>query len=350
MKFASRVDNLKPYIPGEQPNDRVYIKLNANENPYPPGESVQKVLSSFDTKQLSLYPDPDATKLRQAYAKMNGVSESMVYAGNGSDEILSFVFYTLFGSDKPLYLPEHNYSIYPEYAGYYNNPLKRIPLNDDFSIDLSKFVAEDCGGIIFANPNAPTGIELPVTQIKRLLDSVPRDLPVVVDEAYIDFGAQSVVPLLKDYENLIVTRTFSKGMCFAGARLGFVIANENVINKIVTVKNSFNHFPIDAIVQEIGVATCESSDYYKGINATIANTRDWFAQSLTDNGWNVIPSMTNFLFVSKEGISGEEIYQKAKSAGILIRYFNHAGIESFVRITVGKREDMQSLLEVLLGE
>jgi histidinol-phosphate aminotransferase len=345
--YAQRVKALNPYIPGEQPKDRTYIKLNANENPYPPSPKVQEVLKDFDTSLLSRYPDPDATKLREAFAAMVNVSPDMVYAGNGSDEILSFIFYTFFDNNLPVVLPEHTYSFYPVYASYYDIPLHRVPLEDDFSISVDKLLEVESCGIIFANPNAPTGRFMSLEKLRELLSKYDSDKPVVVDEAYIDFGAETAIPLLKEFHNLIIIRTFSKSYCFAGARLGFVIAAADIINTFITVKNSFNHFPVDAIVQKLGIATCEDYDYYKKINAQIAQTRDWFAKELELLGYDVIPSQTNFLFAKKDGLRGEEIYKEIKKAGILIRHFNHGGIENYVRITVGTREEMTLLLDAM---
>ena len=216
--FAKRFTGLHPYVPGEQPKDRIYIKLNANENPYPPSPAVQKAISGFNADLLRLYPDPNSCDLRAAIAEMlgNDIAPEMLFVGNGSDEVLSFVFYTFFDSDAPVYFPEHTYSFYPVYAGYYNIPIKRIPLSADFSIDSEKFLKGESTGLIFPNPNAPTGIYMPTDRIVTLLDQYPRDKVVVVDEAYIDFGGESVIPLLKKYENLVVIRTFSKSFCFAG--------------------------------------------------------------------------------------------------------------------------------------
>ena len=349
--FAKRFSDLNPYIPGEQPKDRVYIKLNANENPYPPSPEVDKVLKEFNADQLRLYPDPDSNELRNAIASMlgNGVTPGMIFAGNGSDEVLSFVFYTFFDDDAPLYFPEHTYSFYPVYSDYYGIPYKKIPLKKDFSIDIAAMLDGRSSGIIFANPNAPTGIYMPLSDIRSILDSYPLDRVVVVDEAYIDFGGESAIPLLKEYKNLVIIRTFSKSFCFAGARLGFMIADPELIDAVFTTKNSFNHFPVDALTQKIGVASCSDSNYYKEICNIISETRDDFSAQLRNAGWEVLPSMANFVFVRKEGLDGEKIYNAVKSSGILIRYFNKPGISDYVRITIGKPEDMKTLYEIMQG-
>ncbi len=347
--FTRRFAALNPYVPGEQPKDRVYIKLNANENPYPPSPRVQDAIRDFEVASLRFYPDPDSCELRAAIAAMpcNRVGEDMVFVGNGSDEILSLVFYTFFDDDRPLFFPAHTYSFYPVYAGYYAIPFRKIPLENDFSINIEALLSEPSSGIIFANPNAPTGIFLPVPAIRALLERYENDRVVVVDEAYIDFGAESVVPLLADFPNLVIVRTFSKGFCFAGARLGYVIANPALIKALHTAKNSFNHFPVDAITQKIGIASCLDWPYYKSINSMIAHTRDRFAAALRAAGWEVLPSLTNFVFARKPGLEGKAIYETIKAKGVLVRFFNHPGITDFVRISIGTAEDMEHLLAIM---
>ncbi len=347
--FAKRFSDLNPYIPGEQPKDRVYIKLNANENPYPPSPEVGKVLKEFDADQFRLYPDPDSNDLRKAIAGMlgNEVTSDMIFAGNGSDEVLSFVFYTFFDDDAPLYFPEHTYSFYPVYSDYYGIPYKKIPLRKDFTIDTETLLEGKSSGIIFANPNAPTGIYLSLAEIRGIMDKYPSNRVVVVDEAYIDFGGESAIPLLKEYKNLVIIRTFSKSFCFAGARLGFMIANPELIDAVFTTKNSFNHFPVDALTQKIGIASCNDSKYYKTLCLKIRETRDDFSTQLRNAGWEVLPSMANFIFVRKDGFDGEEVYNAVKSKGILIRYFNKPGISDYVRITIGTKDDMQKLIVIM---
>jgi len=350
--LSRRFTLLNPYVPGEQPKDRPYIKLNANENPYPPAPGVQTVLSNFDVAEFRLYPDPDSTELRVAIAALPDVNvdPAYVFCGNGSDEILSFIFYAFFDSDRPLVFPEHTYSFYPVYAGYYNIPFKKIPLATDFSVNIDALLEPDSCGIICANPNAPTGIYLPVKAIRSLLDRYPRDRVVVIDEAYIDFGGQSVIPLLGEYPNLVVVRTFSKGYCFAGARLGYVVANPELITALRTTKNSFNHFPVDSLTQRIGIAACREWSYYKGIHLRISETRDRFASRLRRAGWQVLPSFANFVFARKKGMEGRAVYEAIKASGILVRFFNHPGITEFVRISIGTPDDMNLLASIMEGD
>lgn len=347
--LSTRYSKLNPYVPGEQPKDRSYIKLNANENPYPPSPEVHKVLSSFDSSTLRLYPDPDSNELRAAIAQMlaPSVNPDMIFVGNGSDEVLSFVFYTLFNDTSPLYFPEHTYSFYPVYAGYYGIPYKKIPLNADFSINTEAFLEGKSSGLIFANPNAPTGIFMGTKELRALLSRYPNDTAVVVDEAYVDFGAESAIPLIDEFPNLVIIRTFSKSYCFAGARLGFAVAKPEIIKAFHTTKNSFNHFPVDALTQALGIATCKDALYYQEINAQICATRDSFAQGLQKAGWDVLPSKTNFVLAQKKGLSGVSIYEAIKKQGILVRHFNTPGISNFVRISIGLEKDMEHLLSIM---
>ncbi len=350
--FAKRFFSLDPYVPGEQPKDRPYVKLNANENPYPPSPAVREAIASFDAEELRLYPDPDANELRDALAGMlgGGVTRDMLFVGNGSDEILSFVFFALFDSARPLFFPEHTYSFYPVYAGYYGIPVRKVPLAPDFSIDFDRFLEGESSGIIFPNPNAPTGIYEEPSSVRSLLARYPADRAVVVDEAYVDFGGESVIPLLAEFPNLVIVRTFSKGFCFAGARLGYVIANPPVIKALFTTKNSFNHFPVDALTQKIGVASCRDRDYYRGINAEICRTRDRFARGLAGAGWQVLPSRANFVFARLPGVSGRDAYEAIKRKGFLVRHFDKDGIGDFVRISIGTADQMDALLGIMKGD
>lgn len=364
--FARRLQQLNPYKPGEQPKDREYIKLNANENPYEPSPKVAEALKNIPLKKLGLYPDPDSSLLRSAIAdELNAsrgvlvaaadqpelpfkITPDMIFCGNGSDEVLSFVFYAFFDSDKPLVLPEHTYSFYPVYAGYYGIQLKKVPLNADFSLDKQAMLDVDSTGMIFANPNAPTGIELSIEEIDGMLAEYPKDKVFVVDEAYTDFSGHTVLPLLQKYQNLLVIRTFSKSMSFAGMRLGYAIGNPELIKALTTTKNSFNHFPADAVCQAAGIAACSDIEYYARNCKKIMQTRDDFSAKLVAAGWQVVPSKTNFILAAKKGFSGNDVYQAIKKDGILVRYFDIDLIRDFVRITIGTPEQMAALLESML--
>lgn len=381
------MSNLHPYVPGEQPKDRIYIKLNANENPYPPSPKVIDAVRSAAKKhpeKLGLYPDPDSNELKEAIADMlnksggvlcranlgggkkNGsgavvtpsefdkipfvVTPEMIYAGNGSDEVLSFVFYAFFDSDRKLVLPEHTYSFYPVYGGFYDIPLAKIPLNSDWTLDKDKILEtanSENSGIIFANPNAPTSIGLTREEVREMIKKAPKDRVFVVDEAYVDFGGESCIPLLAEFQNLVIVRTTSKSLCGAGQRLGYLVANKELVNAVTTVKNSLNHFPIDFLAQQAGIAACRDAGYYVKCAQDVAFERDEFIDFLRTKGWFVLDSQTNFIFCRKDGVSGDEAYKKIKEEGILVRHFATPGIEEYLRITVGTHEQMQALRAVM---
>lgn len=378
--ISNRMKNLHPYVPGEQPKDRVYIKLNANENPYAPSTKVQDAVVDFvknNPMKLALYPDPDSLELHAAIAEMLNktggvlcnavvdgedvkpsekdkipftVTPEMVYSGNGSDEVLSFVFYAFFDSGKKLVLPEFTYSFYPVYAGFYNIETDVVPMKKDWSLDTNEMLnraSKNGSGLIFANPNAPSGIGLSRAEIREMLLKADKDEIFVVDEAYCDFGGESCIPLLEEFKNLLIVRTFSKSLCGAGMRLGYIVANPELINYVTTVKNSLNHFPIDAVAQLAGVAACKNPAYYCECAKKVADERETFQNFLSEKGWEYIPSRTNFVLVRNPKVSGEQVYQKIKKEGILVRHFSTKGIEDYVRITIGTKEQMDALKKAM---
>lgn len=378
--ISNRMKNLHPYVPGEQPKDRVYIKLNANENPYAPSTKVQDAVVDFvknNPMNLALYPDPDSLELHAAIAEMLNktggvlcnavvdgedvkpsekdkipftVTPEMVYSGNGSDEVLSFVFYAFFDSGKKLVLPEFTYSFYPVYAGFYNIETDVVPMKKDWSLDTNEMLnraSKNGSGLIFANPNAPSGIGLSRAEIREMLLKADKDEIFVVDEAYCDFGGESCIPLLEEFKNLLIVRTFSKSLCGAGMRLGYIVANPELINYVTTVKNSLNHFPIDAVAQIAGVAACKNPAYYCECAKKVAEERETFQNFLSEKGWEYIPSKTNFVLVRNPKVSGEQVYQKIKKEGILVRHFSTKGIEDYVRITIGTKEQMDALKKAM---
>ena len=378
--ISNRMKNLHPYVPGEQPKDRVYIKLNANENPYAPSTKVQDAVVDFvknNPMKLALYPDPDSLELHAAIAEMLNktggvlcnavvdgedvkpsekdkipftVTPEMVYSGNGSDEVLSFVFYAFFDSGKELVLPEVTYSFYPVYAGFYNIETDVVPMKKDWSLDTNEMLnraSKNGSGLIFANPNAPSGISLSRAEIREMLLKADKDEIFVVDEAYCDFGGESCIPLLEEFKNLLIVRTFSKSLCGAGMRLGYIVANPELINYVTTVKNSLNHFPIDAVAQIAGVAACKNPAYYCECAKKVAEERETFQNFLSEKGWEYIPSKTNFVLVRNPKVSGEQVYQKIKKEGILVRHFSTKGIEDYVRITIGTKEQMDALKKAM---
>ena len=378
--ISNRMKNLHPYVPGEQPKDRVYIKLNANENPYAPSTKVQDAVVDFvknNPMKLALYPDPDSLELHAAIAEMLNktggvlcsavvdgedvkpsekdkipftITPEMVYSGNGSDEVLSFVFYAFFDSGKKLVLPEFTYSFYPVYAGFYNIETDVVPMKKDWSLDTNEMLnraSKNGSGLIFANPNAPSGIGLSRAEIREMLLKADKDEIFVVDEAYCDFGGESCIPLLEEFKNLLIVRTFSKSLCGAGMRLGYIVANPELINYVTTVKNSLNHFPIDAVAQIAGVAACKNPAYYCECAKKVAEERETFQNFLSEKGWEYIPSKTNFVLVRNPKVSGEQVYQKIKKEGILVRHFSTKGIEDYVRITIGTKEQMDALKKAM---
>ncbi len=344
--FSERLKRLKAYVPGEQPQDRSYIKVNTNESPYPPTPLIRQTLLSFDPERLRLYPDPKAVGLRRKLAETYGVREGQVFVSNGSDEALSFCFYAFFDPGRgKLLFPEFTYSFYPVYCDFYGIGYEKVGLAPDFRVDPERFLGRESCGIIFANPNAPTGIALPAKEIGSLLARYPQDRVVIVDEAYVDFGAESAIPLLKEHPNLLVVRTFSKSMSLAGLRLGFAIANEPLIEGLFTVKDSFNSYPLDQLALYLGEVALSDEAHYRSMREKIVKTRDRFCLRLRELGWTVLPSKTNFVFARKEGVAGKRVYEFLKSRGILVRHFAIPGIQDFVRITIGLDEDMDRLLQ-----
>jgi len=346
--FSERVKILKAYVPGEQPQDRKYIKLNTNESPYPPSPLVEEAIRGFDYRRLRLYPDPLAKRLRQKVAEIYGVDPNQVFVANGSDEALSFCFYAFFdAAHGKVLFPEFTYSFYPVYCNFYGIPYEKIPLGRDYGVDVESFLRKDSCGIVFANPNAPTGISLSLEQIESLLSRYSHENAVAVDEAYVDFGAESALGLLNEHRNLVLIRTFSKSMSLAGLRLGFVIAHESLIETLFRVKDSFNSYPVDALTQSIGEAALADEAYYRAMRAKIILTRERFSRKLQEMGWFVLPSKTNFVFAKRAGIAGMSVYRTLRDQSILVRHFDLKGIEDFVRITIGTDEDMETLLTAI---
>ncbi len=345
--YARRMRPLKPYVPGEQPRDRRYIKLNTNENPYPPSPRVQEYLEQAEAGDLRLYPDPTSWELREAVAAQHQLDPQQVFIANGSDEALAFIFYAFFdGRRGPILFPNFTYSFYPVYCALYQIEYQQIPLRDDFTINVSDYYydAIESTGIIFPNPNAPTGIYLQLDAIERLFKNYHPQGIIVIDEAYIAFGGESAVKLLKKYPTLIIVRTFSKSHCLAGARLGYVLAGPNLIDALITVKDSFNSYPINRLSMKIGTLAIADNEYYERINQRIITTREYVIQALKQLDWSVLPSQANFIFARKPGYTGAHIYESLKKQGILVRHFNKEGISDFVRITIGADSDMQQLI------
>ena len=342
---SKRLEVLTPYQAGEQPQDRRYLKLNTNENPYPPAPAVMEKIQNVDPELLRRYPDPLAVKLRKAIADRFGLGVENIFVGNGSDEVLSFSFFAFF--DGPVAFPELTYSFYSVYCDYYAIPYETTPMGEDLSVDLDVLL-ETGGknGIILANPNTPTGSYLEQRNIENLLKRMSPKALLIVDEAYIDFGGQSSSKLIQNYDNILIIQTCSKSHSLAGARLGYAIGNPDLVGDLISTKDCFNSYPVDSLAQIIAETAIRDQEYYKEINGRIIETREQFSAELVRRDWIVLPSMSNFVLAGKPGHNGREIYETLKAAGILVRYFDIPKIDKFVRITIGTPKQMTSFLEI----
>ncbi|MGM7369864.1 histidinol-phosphate transaminase, partial [Acinetobacter baumannii] len=333
---------------GEQPKIQNLLKLNTNENPYPPSpkvvEAVQAVLHE-QADALRLYPDPDATALKQAIAKQQNIDVSQVFVGNGSDEVLAHIFKAFFLQDEPILYPDITYSFYPVYSQFFGTKTKEIPLNESFEIDVRDYTQPN-GGVIITNPNAPTSIALSLAEIEQVLQANP-DRVVVIDEAYVDFGAESAVSLINRYENLVVCQTTSKSRSLAGLRVGFAIAQSHLIAALEAVKNSFNSYPIDRFAIAAAVASFEDQAYFEEQCQKVITSREKLVRDLTELGFNVLPSKANFIFATHSQHDAGQLAQKLREQGIIVRYFNKPRINQFLRITVGTDEQNARLVQTL---
>ncbi len=349
MRFWSpEVRELEPYVPGEQPKIQNLLKLNTNENPYPPSpkvvEAVQAVLHE-QADALRLYPDPDATALKQAIAKQQNIDVSQVFVGTGSDEVLAHICKAFFLQDEPILYPDITYSFYPVYSQFFGTKTKEIPLDENFEIDVQDYTQPN-GGVIITNPNAPTSIALSLAEIEQVLQANP-DRVVVIDEAYVDFGAESAVSLINRYENLVVCQTTSKSRSLAGLRVGFAIAQSHLIAALEAVKNSFNSYPIDRFAIAAAVASFEDQAYFEEQCQKVITSREKLVRDLTELGFNVLPSKANFIFATHSQHDAGQLAQKLREQGIIVRYFNKPRINQFLRITVGTDEQNARLVQTL---
>ena len=340
--FSSKYDSLKPYTPGEQPRDMKYVKLNTNESPFPPSAKAQE-MAAKTLERLQLYSDPECTELVSTIADVYGTGKDEVLFSNGSDEILFFAFMAYCDFEHPAVFPDITYGFYPVFSEINNIPYREIPLKDDFTIDINDYKAAQ-GTIFIANPNAPTGIALSVHQIEQILVSNPDNV-IVIDEAYVDFGAESCVPLIREYDNLLVIQTFSKSRSMAGARLGFAVGNRELIRDLNTIKYSFNPYNVNSITMAAGIGALLDDDYMKANCRTIMENREYTVDQLKNMGFTMTDSSSNFIFVTHPDISGEDLYLKLKSRGVLIRHFTKPRICEYNRITIGTKEQMDVLIE-----
>lgn len=340
--WSPRVKELEPYVPGEQPKLSKLTKLNTNENPFAPSPKAIAAMQAVLGDELRLYPDPNADALRGSIAQYYGVEASQVFVGNGSDEVLAHIFNGLFQHGRPLLFPDISYSFYPVYCQLYNIPFERIPLSGDFSIDVAEYTGIN-GGIIFPNPNAPTGRLLALAEIRRLLD-VNTETVVVIDEAYIDFGGESAVGLVDEYPNLLVTQTFSKSRSLAGLRVGMAIGSPELIEALERVKNSFNSYPLDRVALAGAQAAIEDEEYFNQCRDAVIAEREALRTALSQRGFESLPSAANFLFARHRELAASEIAQGLRADGVIVRHFKQARIDNYLRITVGTAEQHAQLL------
>ncbi|WP_195600275.1 histidinol-phosphate transaminase [Longibaculum muris] len=342
MSWQNKLRKVEPYQAGEQPKIKNLIKLNTNENPYDPGCLVKEAINQFDSSQLPLYPNPDADDLKHSIALYHGLKDSQVFLGNGSDEVLALTFLTCFNGEAPVLFPDISYSFYPVYCELYQMNYQMVPLNENFEIVKEDYYQEN-SGIIFPNPNAPTGLLVTLDFIEDILKHNPDSI-VVIDEAYIDFGGESAVSLLEKYENLLIIQTFSKFRSLAGIRLGVALGNPTLISKLYDVKNSFNSYPIDRLAQVIGKASMDDSDYIKENAQKIIKTREYTKDKLKALGFEMPDSYANFIFVKHPDYDAQTLFTQLRERGILVRYFAKPRINQYLRITIGTQQQMETLI------
>ncbi len=342
--LSARYRDLVPYVPGEQPRDRSYIKLNTNESPYPPSPLAIRRAEEVLTR-LALYPDPTMKELREALAEALGVAPDCVLPTNGSDEILNFAFCAFCDKDTPAVFADITYGFYSVFADLYGVRARILPLRDDLTIDPRDYYRAH-GTVFIANPNAPTGIALPLSEIEGILRENP-DHVVVVDEAYVDFGAESAVSLIKKYDNLLVTRTFSKSCSMAGARLGFGVASPALIRDLDAVKYSTNPYNVNSVTAALGIGTLLDGGYTRENCERIKKSRAYASRELQSLGFTLTPSLTNFIFARHPKIGGEELYLALRERGILVRHFTAPRIRDYNRITVGSQAEMEALVSAI---
>ena len=344
--WSQRVQELDPYVPGEQPKNQQFIKLNTNENPYPASPKALEAMKQAVSGSLRLYPDPNADQLKQSIADFYQVDKTCVFVGNGSDEVLAHAFVALLKQDKPLLYPDISYSFYPVYCKLFGIEAIEVPLNESFEIDVQDYQQEN-GAIIFPNPNAPTGMALALDSVEQILKDNPTSV-VLVDEAYVDFGGESAISLIDQYPNLLVVQTLSKSRSLAGIRVGFAVGSAELIEGLERVKNSFNSYPIGRVEQVGATLAVQDREYFESCCEKIITTREASTEALEGLGFTVLPSKANFIFAKPpEGKSAEATYLALREKGVLVRYFNKPRISEYLRITIGTDEEMQQLIECL---
>lgn len=344
-EFEKYIRSVEPYVPGEQPDFPDMIKLNTNENPYPPSPDVIKAVESCSLESLRLYPDPASRKLNKAIADRYGLEENQVFTGVGSDDVLAMCFLTFFNSEKPVLFPDITYAFYPVWAEMLRIPYELVPLNDDFEIVPDDYKKPN-GGIIFPNPNAPTGALLPLESIEEIIKA-NSDSVVIVDEAYIDFGGVSALPLIEKYDNLIIVQTFSKSRALAGMRIGYAMSNPKLIKAMNDVKYSFNSYTMNRQVIEAGAASVKDEEYFQSMVNKIIATRERSKKELASLGFTFKDSMSNFIFATHSEWNAKELFEALKEKHIFVRYLRGARTDNYLRISIGTDEEMDKLFDFL---
>jgi histidinol-phosphate aminotransferase len=343
--WSDCIRTLQPYRPGEQPAIAQLIKLNTNENPYPPSPAVLSALRCAANADIRLYPDPDGRALKQTIADIHGLTQANVFLGNGSDEVLAHTFLALLKHERPILFPDVTYSFYPIYCALYGIEYQAVPLDDDFQVNIENY-ARPNGGIVLPNPNAPTGSAVGLAQLRSLLEHCQRSV-VVVDEAYVDFGADSVVPLVEEFPHLLVIQTLSKSRALAGLRVGFAIGNPGLIEALNVVKGCFNAYPLDRFALIGAEAALRDKEYFETTRRQIMRSRDWLAQELKALGFYVLPSKANFLFVRHASLDAREMQGRLRQKKILVRHFPQPRASEFLRVSIGTPEECQELVSAL---
>ena len=346
-EWIKNLRNIEPYIPGEQSKDKNIVKINANENPYPPSPKAMAVLKSFDANNLRFYPNANSTKLKEAIAKFYGVGVENVFVGNGSDDVLAVAFQSFFNSDKPIVYPDLTYSFYPVWCSLFGIKYKTYPVDDNFRINPEDY-KEQNGGVVIPNPNAPTSLGEGLDFVEKILD-YNNDSVVIIDEAYVDFGGTSSVSLIEKYENLLVTGTFSKSRSLAGLRIGFAIGSKTLIDVMEAVKNSYNSYTVDSLSIEMGTASIEDKEYFEETCKKVIKTRTRVTDELRLLGFDVLDSQTNFVFATHNEHNMKSLFEYLKTQKVFIRYFSLPRIENYVRITIGTDREMDIFLEKTKG-
>jgi len=344
--WSPSVRELVPYVPGEQPRGANLVKLNTNENPYPPSPRVVEAIAAAAQQGLQLYPDPESTALRECLAAHHGLEPSQVFAGNGSDEVLAHAFFAFFGQAQPLLMPDVSYSFYRVYCQLYGIEAQQVPLDAALRLQVADYAGRAAGGVVIANPNAPTGIALPLAAVEQLLRAQPRCV-VLIDEAYVDFGGESAIALVPRYPNLLVVHTLSKSRSLAGLRVGFAAGQRHLIEALERVKNSFNSYPLDRLAVAGAVAAYEDRAWFEQTRQAVMQNRDALTLALWRLGFEVLPSAANFVFARHPGHDAGQLAQQLRAQHVLVRHFREARIEQYLRISVGTPAQCDALVQAL---